>query len=164
MGDAAVDSWELEGRLHVWHYPKPVKNLEGWHLNADTAACKSMADLVDRMLAAEWQTHKRIPVSVPRRMLVARWQPWEPASALLLRCPKDQVEDTFWHAELTEGNVLALTVGTAKLRDVQKSLLGLPKWKDDFALGPDVDWKRRNNHAERARFGSECLWFWTKVE
>ena len=165
MGDAAVDRWKLEGRLYVWRFPERVKGMEGWHLNADAPACKSMTDLLDRMFAAEWKTQKHIPVSVPKRMLVGGGHKWEAVSELLLRYPKGEVEDNFWHTELLEGNILLLTAGAAKLRDLRQSLVGLPAWKDDFAIGPDVQWScRRGKYEERQRFLAECLWFWTKVE
>ena len=158
MGDNPLYQWEMEGSLHVWHYPERVKGMEGWHLNADEPGCRSLADLVDRMLAAEGQVERRIPVSVPHRAL---GKGWEPATKLLLRYLQGEGDDNHWHLELRDGNVLALTLGAAKMRQLKDSLLGLPLWKDDFALGPDVDLRRA---AGRGRWNRECLWFWTKVE
>ena len=161
MSDRPVYEWELEGSLHVWHYPERVKGMEGWHLNADEPACRSMADLVDRMLASEGEVQRRIPVSAPGRMRGAPGHRWEPATKLLLRFPNGEAEDDHWHLELREGNVLALTLGAAKLRQFKESLLSLPHWKDDYALGPDVELRRAPG---RERWRRECLWFWTKVE
>jgi len=165
MDNTSVYQWKLQGHLHVWHYLPRVRSLEGWHLNADATACTSLVDLVDRMLATEEKALKRIPVRVPARMLVAPGHPWKPASELVLRYPRNEVEDEFWHLELEPNNVLTLTLGTAKLREFRQSLLELPHWKDDFAIGPPVPWHRgRSANAARARFDAECLWFWTKVE
>ena len=162
--DSQVYQWRLQGRLHVWQYLPRVRGLEGWHLNADTPACTSMADLVDRMLRAGEKTHKRIPVSVPPHMLVGQGQPWKPVAELLLRYPYGEVEEDFWQMGLGEGDVLTLTVGSARLREFSESLLGLPHWKDDFALGPQASGDRRARQDAERRFANECLWFWTKVE
>ena len=162
--ERTVYQWKLEGRLHVWHYLPRVRGLEGWHLNADAPACTSLADLIDRMLATEGKTHKRIPVRTPAHMLVGPGHPWKPASELFLRYAGNEVEDEFWHLELDSQNVVTLDVGTAKLIELRQALLDLPHWKDDFAIGPEINFKRNNNRAERARFAAECLWFWTKVE
>lgn len=165
MAKSAIYTWKLHGRLHIWSYLPPVKGLEGWHLNADATACTSIIALVDRMLGAEGQSQKRIPVGVPARMLVGREHPWKPVSELFLRYPLGEVEDDLWHIELGEGNVLILTVGPAKLREFRQSLRGLTEWKDDFAIGPTVQWQsRRSSKTARKQFAAECLWFWTKVE
>jgi hypothetical protein len=161
MGDTAFNSWRLEGVLHVWHYPERVKGLEGWHLNADALACRSIAELIDRMLAAQWKTRRAIPVSVPGRMLVGPGHEWKPATQLLLRYPKEEVDENFWQLELAEGDTLGLTLGAKKLHQFRESLQGLPTWKDDFAIGPEVDIRRA---ADRERWHRERLWFWTKVE
>ena len=164
MDTTAVYTWRLQGHLYVWQYLPPVKGLLGWHLNADATACASLIDLVDRMLAAEGNANKRIPVSVPANMLAGRGYPWKPVSTLFLRYPASEVEDEFWHIELDRANVLTLTVGTSKLREFRQSLMGLPQWKDDFAIGPVFHTERYQNRVERTRFDAECLWFWTKVE
>jgi hypothetical protein len=161
MDEQSVYAWTLKGCLRVWHYLPPVKGLEGWHLNADAIACTSLVDLIDRMLKAEERTQMHIPICVPSRMLVAPGHPWKSMAELLLVSPKGDVGDEFWHLELVERNVLKLTVGTAKLREFSQSLLDLPQWKDDFALGPTVS---TNNRSVQRQWASECLWFWTKVE
>jgi len=164
MTEAAVYHWKLHGHLHVWHYLPPVKGLAGWHLNADATACASLVDLIDRMLAKDEKSQMHIPVSVPTRMLVGPGHPWKPVSELFLRYSTGEVEAEFWHLEQGPNDALTLTVGTAKLREFRQALLNLPHWKDDFAIGPEINAKRDNNSAERARFAVECLWFWTKVE
>jgi hypothetical protein len=164
MAVSSVYQWILEGKLHVWYYLPRVKGLDGWHLNANTMACTSIVDLVDRMLGADGKSQKRIPVSMPARMLVGPGHPWKSVSALVLRYPMGEVEDDFWHMELVEGDVVTLTVGSASLRELRQSLLNLPNWKDDFALGPKATGNRLDKRAAEIRFPIECLWFWTKVE
>lgn len=165
MYDASpVYHWRLQGRLHLWRFLPNVKGLEGWHLNADAPACASMADLLDRMLSAEAKTHKRIPVSVPARMLVGQGHPWKSITEFVLCYPHGEVEEDFWQMALAAGDVLTLTLGSASLREFQESLLGLPHWKDDFALGPKASGDRRTRKDAERRFADERLWFWTKVE
>jgi hypothetical protein len=160
----AVYPWKLQGRLHIWQYLPSIKGLKGWHLNADATACASLIDLADRMLASEEKSYMRIPVHMPANMLVGRGHSWKPVSELCIRYPRSEVDDEFWYIELDPQNVLTLIVGKAKLWEFRESLLGLPNWKDYFAIGPVSNPKRRHNSAERARFDAECLWFWTKVE
>ena len=159
----AVYRWKREDHLFLWRYTEAPQ--QGWQLSADATACASIVDLVDRMLAADGPTHKRIPVSVPARMRVFPGLEWEPASALMLRYPKGQTEDEHWHAERANGAELVLTVGAAKLHQLRDAMLEMPNWKDDFALGPEIDEmrNRRRNHGERPGSVSQCIWFWTTV-
>lgn len=161
MSGMSVDLWRPEGRLHVWHYPEGVKGMEGWHLNADATACRNIADLIDRMLATEWATHRTLPVTVPDQNRMGKGVVIRYAAKLLLAYPNGEVDDSHWQLELREGDVLALTLGAAKLRRLRQSLLELPDWNDDYALGPDVD---TNRAAGRERWCRECLWFWTKID
>lgn len=154
MGDITVERWRLEGHLYIWHYPKQKKGGEGWHLSADALACQSVANLVDRIFDSRWKEQKRIPVTTPGKLRENQ----ESVSALLLRYPKQEVEENFWHAEHKEGNVLTLTLGYAKLRAFQEGILGLPQWRDDYALGPESV-----KGQKPADYETQALWLWTKV-
>lgn len=158
---SAVEKWALAGRLHLWRYTKTKRGggMEGWHLNADKEACESIVSLVDAMLAVPAPVSKRIPVTTPNTMRVNPGFPWESAPALTLRLMDDATPEDFWNMELTDSR-LALSVGRAKLIEFQKSVAGLPSWKDDFAIGPTFDGKSKE---ARARFYEMQIWFWTKI-
>jgi hypothetical protein len=127
--------------------------MEGWHLNADEAACHSMADLMDRMLVAEWKPQKLIPVTVPRVMKNNRGVSWFPAPALRLRYAGDEAEADYWYIELQETE-LEIIAGRKRLLELNQSFLGLPKWDDDFAIRPQ----------DRNLWDTMSLWFWTKID
>jgi hypothetical protein len=102
MSDPALQTWNLQGHLHLWRHTKRCNGMEGWHLNADEAACRSMADLIDRMLVASWKPQKLIPVTVPRVMKNCPGVPWASAPALRLCYTGEEVDESYWYMQLQE--------------------------------------------------------------
>ena len=152
MPDPHVEEWNLEGTLSVWRYVPRLKNMDGWHLSAEETACRSLADLIDRILASPWPNRKRVPVQMPPTIRHVDGAPLVAAPSLTLCYPAGIAPDDHWHLRLTE-SALTLTVGESKLRELQRNLLGLPWWRDDFAMRPE----------ERTLYDDMSLWFWTKI-
>ena len=84
--------------------------------------------------------------------------PWHAASQLVLIYAREEVEADYWLAEL-KSDKLYLTLGTDKLQEMKAGVIGVPLGKDDYAIGPDVNY---NKMTGRARWKHECIWFWSR--
>jgi hypothetical protein len=49
---------------------------------------------------------------------------------------------------------LEMMAGRQRMLELKESFLGLPHWRDDFAIRP----------ADRTLYDSMSLWFWTKID
>src|SRR3712207_2285031 len=105
MPDEHVNRWRQEGRLYFWRYTENTRNYPGWHLTADDLCCRSLADLIERMLSARGRPRKPLAVTPPTREVLrvpnnrggeARWK--APAG-LLLEYPKGKVGDEYSELE-----------------------------------------------------------------
>ena len=159
MPDPEVEQWRLKGELHLWRYVDPGRGNRGWHLNADKTTCESLTDLIAKMLASPWKTSKQIEVTVPKSMRNNPDRKWISASTLLLIFSREENNPDLWELK-AEANLVQLTLGREKLIELQQSLVGLPDWKDDFAIGPTVNMRRVE---DRKLWDAMCLWFWTKI-
>lgn len=45
-----VSEWRQQGQLFVWRYRQPRQAYRGWHFTGDPAGCRSMRNLIDRMV------------------------------------------------------------------------------------------------------------------
>lgn len=55
-----VNAWQQSGTVYVWRYSRPGRSRRGWHFSADPAGCASVADLIDRMIAADLACHRTL--------------------------------------------------------------------------------------------------------
>jgi hypothetical protein len=149
MSDESLKKWKQNGSLYLWRYLENTRNFPGWHLSADNLFCLSLANLIERMMAARWNAEKALLVTPPTAKVLsvpnnhngeARWKS---AQSFLLKYPKDKVAADYFSLEETEGNVI-LSVGTEKLQLFNECVLGISQGKGDFSIGS----------------GGSQLWFW----
>lgn len=57
---AGITAWQQAGKLYVWRYAAPGRSRKGWHFTADLAGCRSMIDLIARMVAASGASHRTL--------------------------------------------------------------------------------------------------------
>ncbi len=153
MPDENVNKWKQEGRLYLWRYIENTQNYPGWHLTADDTCCHSLADLIERMLAARWSSQKSLVVTPPTKEVLSVPNNrggaaiWKAVGILILRYPKDKVGDE--HFSLKEnGDEIILSAGRENLKLLKKWILGIPKGEGDYAI----------------EIGQTRLWFWWMVQ
>jgi len=140
------------GRLYVWMYPEDTKkSYAGWHLTADRVECARLSEAITRLSTGavnEPQVFAVSPVTptvlaVPNNRRERARSPKELRVALAAD-PR--------HFSLEErDDVLTIRVGSGRLEELRKNVIGITKNEGDFAMGP-ADGKRR------AR--DQALWFW----
>lgn len=149
MPDENVDRWRQEGRLYFWRYTENTRNYPGWHLTADDPCCRSLADLIERMLSARWGSRKLLVVTPPTKKVLgvpnnrggeARWRA---PGGLTLNYPKGKVSDEYFKLEEHAGEII-LSAGRHKLELLKECVLKVPRGEGDYAI----------------TVGETRLWFW----
>ncbi len=152
MSDANVERWKQEGHFYLWKYEENTRNYPGWHMNSDNEGCRSLAELIDRMLKAQWSSQKLLNVTLPTARVLcvpnnrggeARWKA---PQFLVLKYAKGKVEDDHFIFEKQE-NGIVLSVGRQMLEQIREGIVGILQGKGDYAIGD------RDNG----------LWFWWQV-
>jgi len=132
----AVFAWQQVGQLHVWRYAALGRSRRGWHFHADPAGCASIADLIDRMVAAAVPCHRTaqlgaltpqvwgLPNFGPPRSdrfgrLRIEYRPEQKALSL------DPVEDR-----------LTLGFGAGRAALLRAAFVDLMAGQNDFGIGP----------------------------
>jgi hypothetical protein len=143
MSDQLVDRWKQAGSLYLWRYAAARRDYEGWHLTADADACRSILDLLDRMLAAPYSSRKEISlgrVAEGVTRVVGCNAPVRPATTLILVAPRGERPEEW--SITAAGNRVTLWSGQEGLRALRAGLEAIERGEGDYS------------------FGAPPLWFW----
>ena len=118
-------------------------------MTADTAGCRSLADLIERMLSARWDSQKSLVVTSPSKAILrvpnnrggeARWTA---PKLLVIKCPKSKVVGNYSHLEEL-GNGVVISGAEELLGLLKTSVLKILKGEGDYSI----------------EIGETQLWFW----
>jgi hypothetical protein len=138
------------GKLYVWTYPEGSKSYAGWHLTADRVECARLSEAIEGLSAGSLSEPQAFAVSpvTPAVLAVpnnrrAKAQSAREFRVVLSRDPR--------HFSLEERDeVLTITVGSERLEELRKSIIGITQNKGDFAMTP----------GEKRLARDQMLWFW----
>src|SRR5262249_19071757 len=123
------------GKLYVWTYPETSKSYAGWHFTAAGIECARLSEAIERLAAGsliEPQVFASSPVhpgvlAVPNnRRAKARF----PKELRVAVAPDPR------HFSLEErDDVLTISVGSGRLEELRKNIIGITQNQGDFAMG-----------------------------
>lgn len=128
-----VDEWRQEGRLFVWRYLELRHHWRGWHFTADPVGCRSVRNLLDRMVGEE-PCHRTLRI--------------EPVTDAILRVPNFGNEAAGAFAKLRidydpafqdlaivpDGEALSMTIGDRRLRKLSAAFAEVEVGGGDFGI------------------------------
>lgn len=148
MPDQNVNKWTQKGQVYLWRYEENTHNYPGWHLTAEETFCTSFADLIERMLVAQYSSQQSLAVSLPTKEILSipnnrgGEAEWKVLKNLILKHKKDQIPDDYFSLEESENTVI-ISAGRQKLELLKECVLKIPKDKD-YSI----------------EIGGTQLWFW----
>jgi hypothetical protein len=157
MSDPTVNEWRQRSALYLWRNPDNTRNYPGWDCAVDDSARRSMIELCERMLAAQFPARRTLVIS-PLARNVAEW-PGAPVTGrffapfkLTIEFPLDAVTAEHWRWS-GDPNQPVLTLGRAKLMDLKRAFEQLEHY-GDFCIHAD-DQKLHGYEFEKS-----SIWFW----
>ncbi|HVE57460.1 MAG TPA: hypothetical protein VNB22_11575 [Pyrinomonadaceae bacterium] len=149
MPDENVNKWKQKGHLYLWHYIDNTRNYPGWNLTADKTFCDSFADLIQRMLVAQYNCQQPLMITLPTKKILGvpnnqgGQAGWKSPKTIVLKHLKDKIADDYFFFEESE-NTAILAVGRQNLELLKGCVLKISEGKGDYSI----------------EIGSTQLWFW----
>ncbi len=143
-----VAEWRQDGQIFVWRYPKRNKHAGEWHFTGDPAGCRSICDLIDRMVGGE-ACHRtmRLGQVTPAISSVPNYGETKPDRFCSMRVAfrPDAGEVTM----VEDGDRLFLTFGNEQMCDLRAAFADVEVGNGDFGIAPSDD----------RRTKSWCFWW-----
>lgn len=140
---------EAARTLYLWRYLQNTRNYPGWHFAADEAVCRAFADLIQRMLDAQYNCQKALTITAPTKEILripnnqggeARWSS---PHTLIIKHQKDKTPDDYAALEDSAGTV-TISAGRRSLDLLKVCVLKIIEGENDYAI----------------EIGNTELWFW----
>jgi hypothetical protein len=152
-----VSEWRQEGRLFVWRYPELRQKWRGWHFTADPVGCRSVRNLLDRMLGGE-ACHRSLRTE-PVTDAILRVPNFGDKTVGAFRKLRIEYEPAFQDLRiLPSGEALSMTVGERRLRKVAAAFAAMEVGGGDFEIATSDSrksepwmfwWMPRDDHKHR---------------
>jgi hypothetical protein len=148
MPDENINKWTQKGHVYLWRYQENTRNYPGWHLTADETFCSSFAELIGRMLVAQYGSRQSLAVTAPTKEILSipnnrgGAAKWKSPKALILKHRKDHITDDYFSLEESEDAII-ISAGRQKLELLKDCVLNIPK-NQDYSI----------------EIGNTQLWFW----
>lgn len=156
MSDPAVAQWRQRGQVYIWRYSEGTRKYPGWHMTADSEACVSLLELIDKMQSARWPSSVAISISRPINCILrvpnnrGGMAHWTAPEILKLKYGKDQVAASHWSLEI-QSNIVTMVVGSTKLSQLRRGISDIANGNGDYSIDSEV---------VNSATSDTCLWFW----